>query len=56
VTASNLVAVSTFQSTADAAIVKGILDEAGIASMIRTDNAGGMYPSIGAVWREDSSL
>jgi hypothetical protein len=47
VTASNLVAVSTFHSTADAAIAKGILDETGIESMIRTDNAGGMYPSIG---------
>jgi len=47
VTTSNLVAVSTFRSTADAAIAKGILDESGIESMIRTDNAGGMYPSIG---------
>ena len=45
-TTSNLVAVSTFQSTAEASIAKGILDEAGIESMIRTDNAGGMYPSI----------
>ena len=45
-TTSNLVAVSTFHSTADAAIAKGILDDAGIDSMIRTDNAGGMYPSI----------
>jgi len=47
VTASNLVAISTFQSTPDAAVAKGILDETGIESMIRTDNAGGMYPSIG---------
>lgn len=46
-TTSNLVAVSTFRSTADAAIAKGILDESGIESMTRTDNAGGMYPSMG---------
>lgn len=46
-TTSNLVAVSTFRSTSDAAIAKGILDESGIESMIRTDDAGGMYPSIG---------
>jgi hypothetical protein len=44
---SDLVVVSTFRSTADAQIAKGILDEAGIESMIRADNAGGMYPAIG---------
>ncbi len=43
---SDLIAVSTFRSTADAQIGKGILDEAGIESMIRSDNAGGMYPAI----------
>jgi Putative prokaryotic signal transducing protein len=43
---SELIAVSTFRSTADAQIAKGILDEAGIESMIRSDNAGGMYPAI----------
>ncbi len=43
---SELVSVSTFRSTADAQIAKGILDEAGIESMIRSDNAGGMYPAI----------
>jgi hypothetical protein len=43
---SNLIAVSTFRSTADAQIAKGILDEAGIESMIRSDNAGGMYPAM----------
>ncbi len=43
---SNLIAVSTFRSTADAQIAKGILDEVGIESMIRADNAGGMYPAI----------
>jgi Putative prokaryotic signal transducing protein len=44
---SDLITVSTFRSTADAQIAKGILDEAGIDSMIRADNAGGMYPAIG---------
>jgi hypothetical protein len=44
---SELVSLSTFRSTADAQIAKGILDEAGIESMIRADNAGGMYPAIG---------
>ena len=43
---SDLVVVSTFPSTADAEIAKGILDEEGIDSMIRADNAGGMYPAI----------
>jgi hypothetical protein len=43
---SDLVVVSTFRSTPDAQIAKGILDEAGIDSMIRADNAGGMYPAI----------
>ena len=44
--APDLVVVSTFPSTADALIAKGILDETGIESMIRTDNAGGMYPAL----------
>jgi hypothetical protein len=43
---SPLVIVSTFRSTADAQIAKGILDEVGIESMIRADNAGGMYPAL----------
>jgi len=43
---SDVVAVSTFRSTADAQIAKGILDESGIESMIRSDNAGGMYPAL----------
>jgi predicted nuclease with TOPRIM domain len=42
----DLVAVSTFRSTADAQIAKGSLDGAGIQSMIRSDNVGGMYPAI----------
>ena len=43
---SDLIAVSTFRSMADAQIAKGILDEAGIESMIQSDNAGGMYPAL----------
>jgi hypothetical protein len=43
---TELVVVSTFRSTADAQIAKGILDEAGIESLIRSDNAGGMYPAM----------
>jgi hypothetical protein len=43
---SDLIAVSTFPSMADAQIAKGLLDAAGIESMIRSDNAGGMYPAI----------
>jgi len=47
---SDLVAVETFRSTVEAEIAQGILDEAGVESMIRSDNAGGMYPAIdGAV-------
>jgi hypothetical protein len=43
---SDLVAISKFRSVADAQIAKGILDESDIESMIRSDNAGGMYPAI----------
>jgi hypothetical protein len=43
---SELIAVSTFRSTADAQIAKGVLDEEGIESIIRSDNAGGMYPAL----------
>lgn len=46
-TSSDLVAVARFRSTADAQIAKGILDEVGVESMIRSDNAGGTYPGIG---------
>jgi hypothetical protein len=46
VKASDLVTISTFRSTADAQIAKGVLDEVGIESTIRADNAGGMYPAI----------
>ena len=41
-----LVVVSTFRSVADAQIAKGVLDEVGIESLIRSDNAGGMYPAL----------
>ena len=43
---AEVVVVSTFRSTADAEIAQGILDEIGIESMIRSDNAGGMYPAL----------
>ena len=45
---SDITVVATFRSTADAQIAKGILDEVGIESMIRSDNAGGMYPALDA--------
>jgi Putative prokaryotic signal transducing protein len=44
---SDLIVISTFPSAADATIAKGVLDDAEIESMIRTDDAGGMYPAIG---------
>lgn len=43
---ARLIVVSTFRSTADARVAKGVLDEAGIDSMVRSDNAGGMYPAL----------
>jgi hypothetical protein len=43
----DLVVVSTFRSMADAQLAKGLLDETGIESMVRADDAGGMYPFIG---------
>jgi len=42
----DLVVISTFPSLTDAQIAKGALDDAGIDSMIRADDAGGMYPTI----------
>jgi len=44
-----LAVIASFRSTPEAQIAKGILDEAGIESMLRSDNAGGMYPAIGEV-------
>lgn len=46
---SDLIAVATFRSAPDAQIAKGVLDDAGIESMIRADNVGGMYPAVGGV-------
>jgi hypothetical protein len=46
---SDLIVLSTFPSPADAQIAKGVLDDAGIESLIRADNAGGMIPAIGGV-------
>ena len=43
---SDLVVISTFRSTADAQIAKGILDEVRIEAVIRADDAGGMYPAL----------
>ena len=43
---ADLVVISTFPSMTDAQIAKGVLDAAGIDSMIRADDAGGMYPTI----------
>jgi hypothetical protein len=43
---SELVVLSTFPSITEAQIAKGVLDAAGIESMVRSDNAGGMYPAI----------
>ena len=43
---ARLIVVSTFRSTADALIAQGVLNDAGIDSMIRSDNAGGMYPAL----------
>lgn len=48
-TSSELIAVSTFPSDAEAQIAKSVLDEAGIESMIRSDDIGGMYPGIAGV-------
>ena len=44
-----LVVVSTFGSAIEAEIARAVLHDAGIESMIRTDNAGGMYPPMGDV-------
>lgn len=42
----DLVVIATFPSVTEAQIAQGALDDAGIDSMIRTDDAGGMYPTI----------
>lgn len=45
---SELVTLATFPSIPDAQIAQGVLDEVGIESLIQSDNAGGMYPSLDA--------
>jgi hypothetical protein len=45
---AKLVVVATFTSEADALIAKGVLDSTGVESMVRTDDVGGMYPTVGS--------
>jgi hypothetical protein len=47
--AAELVSVASFRLVAEAEIAQGILDDVGIESMIRSDNAGGMYPAMAGV-------
>ena len=42
----NLLVVRTFLNTFDAELAKSALDAAGIDSMIRADDAGGMRPHL----------
>jgi hypothetical protein len=46
---TGLAVVGTFRSTADAELAKGVLTAVGVDSLIRSDNAGGMYPALDAV-------
>jgi hypothetical protein len=46
---TGLTVVGTFRSTADAELAKGVLAEISVDCLIRSDNAGGMYPSLGPV-------
>lgn len=46
---TGLAVVGTFRSTADAEVAKGVLTAVGVESLIRADNAGGMYPSLAPV-------
>lgn len=45
---AKLIVVGTYPSEADAQIAKGLLDSAGVESLVRTDNVGGMYPAMGS--------
>ena len=45
---AELVPVWVFPSLPDAQVAQGVLDEVGIESVIRSDNAGGMYPALDA--------
>ena len=40
--------VGTFRSAVEAEAAKGVLAAVGVDSLIRSDNAGGMYPSLDA--------
>ena len=44
---AKLVVIGTYPSEADALIAKGLLESAGVESMVRSDNVGGMYPAVG---------
>ena len=44
---SELVVISTFATAIEAELARAVLNDAGIESLIRTDNAGGMYPPMG---------
>jgi len=41
-----LVTVASFRSLADAQLAKGVLDDIGVQSLLRSDNGGGMYPAL----------
>jgi hypothetical protein len=43
-----LTVVATFKSKADAEVAKGVLTAVGVDSLIRSDNAGDMYPALDA--------
>ncbi len=45
---AELIVVATFRLEAEAELARGRLDEAGIESFVRSDNAGGMYPPMDA--------
>jgi hypothetical protein len=43
---TELVVIARFPLVADAQIAQGILEQQQIESVIRSDNAGGMYPAL----------
>ena len=45
---TGLVVVATFRSLANAEVAKGVLTAVGVDAVIRSDNAGGMYPALDA--------
>ena len=46
---TGLAVIGTFRSAAEAEVAKGVLAAVGVDSLIRSDNAGGMYPALGPV-------